>query len=154
MLPFKEIKKISDLIFFEGPVLSHFKDKYGKDILFYWVDLDENFNRWLVIQVSEKQLYNYLLKNISLRNIFETPVNDIFYSVEIGDTLKYNNVIQIFKDDLNEKYVPEEGSYFESELPSHYNKKKEVYEEDFLLETFLQTAAFMKANPKKKKRSK
>ena len=31
ILPFKELKKVSDLISYEGPILSHFKDAFGNN---------------------------------------------------------------------------------------------------------------------------
>lgn len=154
VLPFKEIKKVCDLIYFEGPILSHFKDKYGKNILFYWVDLNDVLNRWLVFQISQDQLYKYLSKNTSLRNIIEAPINDIFYSVEIGDKLEYKNIVQIFKDELIEKYIPDVESFYESEVPAFYLKGLKDYQETFLMESFLSHAIYIKAEPNKKTKSK
>ena len=33
---FSSFKKIADLIFFEGPLLSHYVSSKGDDYLFYW----------------------------------------------------------------------------------------------------------------------
>lgn len=153
VLPFKEIEKVSDLIEFEGPILSHFKDKFGKDILFYWVDVDDDFHRWLVFQVSEVQLYKYLSKRVSLRDVITNPLNDIFYSVEIGEQLEYKNIVQIFKDDLNEKYIPKENSFLKSDIPAYYSIKLRKHEESFVMESFLEQALFIKVEPKKSVRS-
>ena len=40
---FSGFKKIADLIFFEGPFLSHYVSDKGDDYLFYWVDKDAVF---------------------------------------------------------------------------------------------------------------
>jgi hypothetical protein len=154
ILPFRDLNKVSDLIYFEGPILSHFKDKYEKNLLFYWVDVNEEYNRWLVFQVSEEQLYNYLTKRVDLRSIVERPQNDIFYSVEIGDTLNYQNIHQFFKDDLIEPYLPEPDSFFESDVPSVYSRNISNYEESYLMEVLLDQAVFMKAEPSEKNKSK
>jgi len=150
-LPFKKLKKITDLINFEGPVLSHFKDEYGKNILFYWVDNDDKLNRWIIFQITEQQLYGYLLKKDSLRDIFEYPFNDIFYTVDIGDKLEYTNINQIFKDSLNNEYLPESTSIYDFEIPSVYKNKIHTYEESYLKETFLEAAMYVKAEPRNSK---
>lgn len=149
VLPFKGLNKISDLIFYDGPILSHFKDKYGKDIIFYWVDFNNNYNRWLIFQVSEKNLYSYLLNHASLQQLFDSVENDVFYTAEIGHDFNYENIHIIYKEDLNDKYYPEINSYFKSELPEVYNSPLlKKYEENYLIELLSETAAYIKAEPK------
>lgn|GEM_PF-624977 len=146
VLPIRELHKISDLIFYDGPILSHFKDRYGCDFLFYWVDYDSNYNRWLVFQVTELQLYKFILRAISLRNLFDSPVNNFFYSVEIGDKLEYNNVVLIYKEELPLAYYPEESSLFEFEIPSVYSHSKiKFYQENELMEAMIENGIFFRA---------
>jgi hypothetical protein len=146
-LPFKGLKKITDLIYYEGPVLSHFIDEFDKIILFYWIDYNSEYNRWLVFQITEEQLYKYLLRGISLLNLFGKPVNDIFYTIEIADTLEYKNVVQIIKGNLPSVYIPESNSYFNFKIPAVYNKVK-AYEESAVRELFKSQAVYLKAKPK------
>ena len=70
---FSNFKKIADLIYFEGPLLSHYVSGKGDDYLFYWVDSDDNDNRWLVLRVSLANLQRYMAKDLSLRELIETP---------------------------------------------------------------------------------
>ena len=58
--PFGILRKISDLISFEGPILSHFQDDKQNDFLFYWVDYEQSFNKWLVFEVKKEYIYSYL----------------------------------------------------------------------------------------------
>lgn len=37
--------KIADFIYYDGPLLSHYISDRGENYLFYWVDVDNNFNR-------------------------------------------------------------------------------------------------------------
>ena len=131
VLPFKDLIKISDLISYEGPILSHFKDAFGNNLLFYWVDFDKNFNRWLALQITEKQLYYYLLKRISLKDLFDEPTNGCIYSFEIGSKLEYQNIQLVFKDSLPESYYPETESYFAFEVAKMYSEKAREYEADY-----------------------
>jgi hypothetical protein len=147
VLPFRNISKVSDLISFEGPVLSHFKDAYGKDILFYWIDYNDIFNRWLVFQVSQTQLYHYLGGLVPLRELIENPLNDVYFTVEIGESLDYNNITQIFEGDLNAIYIPEADSIFRMDVPIIYQKRLAQFKESFLIESFLEKAVFAKAEP-------
>ena len=39
---FSGFRKIADLIYFEGPFLSHYVSSKGDDYLFYWVDRDDS----------------------------------------------------------------------------------------------------------------
>ena len=47
-----ELTKVSDLIYFDGPFLSHYVHKSGDNYLSYWVDCDDEFQRWLVFRVG------------------------------------------------------------------------------------------------------
>jgi len=38
-LPFGKLTKIEDLLYYEGPILTHFKGELGENLLFYWVIL-------------------------------------------------------------------------------------------------------------------
>ena len=61
---FSNFKKIADLICFEGPLLSHYVSSKGDDYLFYWVDRDDNDNRWMVLRVSLATLQKYMAGNL------------------------------------------------------------------------------------------
>lgn len=37
-----DLRKVADLIYFDGPFLSHYVSKSGDNYLSYWVDCDEN----------------------------------------------------------------------------------------------------------------
>ena len=88
---FSNFKKIADLIFFEGPLLSHYVSSKGDDYLFYWVDKDERDNRWLVLRVSLSSLQKYMAKDISLRELIENPNDGYLYQVDIDNDLNYHD---------------------------------------------------------------
>lgn len=146
-LPFRGLRKISDLVYFQGPILSHFKDEFNKDFLFYWVDYNEEVNRWILLQISDIQLGEYLLQRKSLYNLFNSPINDIYYSLEIGTTLEYRNIIQVFKGDLNEEYMPEVDSYYDSSIPSTYFELTKKIENEYARLVFMDSSLFIKAEP-------
>ena len=150
MLPFKGLKKISDLIFYDGPILSHFQDEFGSDILFYWVDYDNNYNRWLVVQITKDQLNEYLILKKSLRDLINAPFNNSLYFIEISDILKFDNAFLVYKGDLPKSYLPEIDSFFAFKIPDVYNSQIELYRDSMLLEGLLEKGLYLKAEPKSK----
>ena len=43
--PTKDLRKVTDLIYFDGPFLSHYVSKSGDNYLSYWVDYNFFNNR-------------------------------------------------------------------------------------------------------------
>jgi hypothetical protein len=57
-------KKIGDLQYFDGPLLSEFINREGDTFLAHWCDCSESTNRWLVFPIRVRDVLR--LKNISL----------------------------------------------------------------------------------------
>ncbi len=119
-LPFKGLNKISDLIYFDGPLLSHFKDTDNRNILFYWVDCDKEYNRWLLFETSEDDLISYLKKEKTFFSLIQNPVNDVFYTLEIGSVFEYRNIQKISKENLPSDYMPERDTPSLIDVPDVY----------------------------------
>ena len=112
---FSSFKKIADLIFFEGPLLSHYVSDKGDDYLFYWVDRDEADNRWLVLRVSLANLQKYIAKELTLLQLIESPNDGYLYTVDVDNDVNYHNVKLVQPSALPEDYLPEADSYYEFE---------------------------------------
>lgn len=153
---FTGFKKIADLIYFEGPLLSHFVSDKGDDYLFYWVDKDEKDNRWLVLRVSLANLQRYMGKDISLRELIENPNDGYVYQVDIDDAINYHNVKLVQPADLPEDYLPTADSFYTFEpVPTLDADEMMTYEltipfkersrfEEFLLEIGFPVSALKK----------
>ena len=105
---FSSFKKIADLIYFDGPFLSHYVSTKGDDYLFYWVDKDESDNRWLVLRISLANLQKYIGKKITLRELIENPNDGYLYTVDVNNDISYHNVKLVQPSALPEEYLPEE----------------------------------------------
>ena len=112
--PLKNLIKVADLIYFDGPLLSHFRSEYGDNYLYYWFDANENFNRWLVFRVADKSLNDYLSGEVSLRELVENPWDGFVYLVDIDDDLGFHNLQMV--QDLPSSYLPKADSYFDRSL--------------------------------------
>lgn len=126
---FSRFMKIADLIYFEGPFLSHYVSSKGDDYLFYWVDRDDNDNRWLVLRVSLADLQKYIGKEKTLRELIEHPNDGYLYSVDVNDDLNYHNVKLVQPSSLPEEYLPEKDSYYDFEpVPAEDAEELMTYE--------------------------
>ncbi len=104
--------KIKDLIYFDGPLLSHFESIFKENFLFYWVDSDNKFNRWLIFRTSEQIINEYLNKKKSLYELIADENNGNLYKVDIDNQLNYNNLSIISFIDIPESYLPNKDSYY------------------------------------------
>ena len=109
---FSSFRKIADLIYFEGPFLSHYISSKGDDYLFYWVDKDDKDNRWLVLRVSLANLQKYIGKEITLRELIENPNDGYLYMVDVSNDINYHDVKLVQPSALPEAYLPETDSYY------------------------------------------
>lgn len=126
---FSGFRKIADLIYFEGPLLSHYVSSKGDDYLFYWVDKDDSDNRWLVLRVSLANLQKYIGSEITLRELIESPNDGYLYSVDVNNDICYHNVKLVQPSALPEEYLPETYSYYAFEpIPAEDADELMTYE--------------------------
>jgi hypothetical protein len=111
--PLEDLTKAGDLIYFDGPFLSLFRNQRGDNYLYYWCDSDQDTNRWLVVRVSDKDLNAYLSKKIPLCNLILERDNPHVLMVDVKDDLTYRDVYLVRPADLPTTYVPSEDSYYE-----------------------------------------
>ena len=126
---FSSFKKIADLVYLDGPFLSHYVSGKGDDYLFYWVDRDDNDNRWLVLRVSLSSLQKYIGKELTLLELIENPNDGYLYSVDVDNDLNYHNIKLVQPSAIHEDYLPEADSYYEFEpIPSEDADELMTYE--------------------------
>jgi len=101
-----DLVKVSDLIYYDGPLLSHYQSLSGEDYLFYWVDTDDTYNRWLIVNISIVKLQDYLNRKISLLNLITELDNGLVYKVDIDKNIQYHNFELLYIYELPETYLP------------------------------------------------
>jgi len=114
-----KLTKVYDLIEYEGPLLSHFIDENENSFLFLWVDTDKITNKWLIWIVEKNNLFNYILGDISLRDLLALKTKDFVVLIDIDNDLNCVKYESVEIDKIPEKYTPELDSFFyESHLVS------------------------------------
>lgn len=115
--------KVSDLIAYEGPILSHFTNNFGEDYLYYWVDHEENVSRWLIFKVDILYIKAYLQGELPLRELIKTGNNQLAFIgdyTNLGDKGTFKSLRIIQSNLIQEEYLPEVDSYYSFEIPLHY----------------------------------
>lgn len=115
-LDIQSFQKISDLIFFEGPLLSHYMSERGDNYLFYWVDSDDHFNRWLIVRTSLETIQDYIEKKISLYEVVSKPNDGFLYMVDIDENVEYHDLKLVQPNSLPDDYLPETDSFYEFKI--------------------------------------
>lgn len=105
-LDLKEFRHVSDLIYYDGPILSYFQDKEGESYLFSWVDCDETFNRWLIIRTDFANILHYARRDTSLHDIVVEGGVQNLYIVDIDADVNYHNLQSVKLSDLPKEYIP------------------------------------------------
>ena len=62
-LPYHGLHKVADLTYFDGPLLSLFRDTENCGYLYYWCDANEVYTHWSVLRGAEEQLARYTSKS-------------------------------------------------------------------------------------------
>ena len=113
---FSKLIKVADLIYYDGPLLSHYMSSKGENYLFYWVDVDNVHNRWVVIRTDIFSIQQYLEKKITLHSIITQPNDGFVYTVDIDNNIDYHNTKIVPIANLPEEYTPMENSYYTFEI--------------------------------------
>ena len=110
--------KRGDLLYHDGPLLTHFSDAKVPDIhyLFKWADHKSDYNRWLVCTIDRLALIEFFEKKVSLRFLYETSLQS--YIVDYDRSIEIKNIELV--GTLPVEYLPHEETFFEEKLYCSY----------------------------------
>lgn len=131
---FSKFEKIEDIIYFDEPILSHLRLN-EKDYFLYLVDNLEKSDIFLLFQIDEDLIFEYLTKNKSLREII---LNANFITVlekDFKGNIVDSNIAMPVS--LPEDYLPIIDSFIEFnpvENSYYYEKISEYKHKSYLLD--------------------
>ena len=102
---FDNLIKMSDILYDVEPLLSHYIGPNNTNYLFYWLDNDKKFDRWLIIETNTSKIYDYLTKKINLYSIISNSDEGFIVDIDINN--KYYNQKKILIKDLPLDYLKE-----------------------------------------------
>lgn len=112
---FSSLQKCGDLIYCDGPLLSHYMSEHGDHYLTYWVDADEKCNRWIIIRTCLKDIQRYVDKQITLYQVMTNPADNIMWVTDVDDAMQLLNTQILSPEELPVDYLPEQNSLYEFE---------------------------------------
>lgn len=124
---FDKFIHVSDLIYGDGPLLSDYVNDRGEHYLFYWVDSDIKYNRWLVFRIDVTTIQDYLNKQISFYNVINSANDGFVISVDIDNDLIYHNSKLMLLNDIPSDYLPEMDSYYNFEVVKDLDISTEIF---------------------------
>lgn len=65
------LKEVHCLMWYDGPILSHYRDDQGRDWLVVWTDFTETEELWHAVLVSKADLEAYYKNEITLLQVEE-----------------------------------------------------------------------------------
>jgi hypothetical protein len=95
------LSKISDILYFEGPILSLYSDNNGNLVLARWVDCSESSNFWILSTIDPETLLSLLKKMSSLLKYYQECTE--YLKVEINSDFEIINktfLVELKKSDL------------------------------------------------------
>lgn len=150
---FSKFEKIEDIIFLDEPILTHLK-RNDKHFLLYLVDTVEKSDIYLLLEIKESSIFEYLTKRKSLKKIILGNKN-ISYLIEQDFEGNILNVNLTQSESIDKSYLPHSDSYLEyepTENSYYFNFIKEFNEKSYL-NSLRNNAFYIKFSPNNTKYS-
>ncbi|MFT4525175.1 MAG: hypothetical protein ACI85F_001328 [Bacteroidia bacterium] len=144
---FRGFEKIEDILFLDEPILTHLT-RFGKHYFQYLVETKEGSDIFLIIEVLEQEIHQYLTHRVSLHQLitehtgFLYLIEQDFEGVVIGQDI-------ILAHLLSEDYLPAVDSFldYEPSKDSYYFSFIEEFESKAYLHLLREDAFYMKFAP-------
>lgn len=148
-----QFQKIEDIIYLDEPILTHLI-KNNKHFLQYLVDTSEEKDTFLLLELEEQTIFDYLTKQKTLRQIISTNQNFI-YKIEQDFNGNIVNAEITQSSALPENYLPTEDSYlnYEPSSQSYYYSFIKEFEAQSYLRSLREQAFYIKLAPTNSKYS-
>lgn len=115
--PVSGLQHVSDLIYADGPLLSHYVHPKGDSYLYYWCDCDDASHRWMLIRVSEFDVLQLAYRFIPLNLVIpQGNLDDYVYFVDVSED--ETSVLMCGTRNIPEDYKPAKGAYIEVDCSS------------------------------------
>ncbi len=113
--PIADLRRTTDLIYFDGPLLSVYEHTNGEKYLYYWCDADDKVNRWMILRIDEASVLRLVNRIVPLGYVIPKGCRDDFvYFVDFATDRKPHNVVLTPVSNVPESYRPEDNCYLDA----------------------------------------
>lgn len=148
-----QFEKIEDIIYLDEPILTHLT-KNNKHYLLYLVDTIENRDTYLMLELEEQTIFNYLTKQTTLREVITNNQNFIYQIQQDFDgNILSANITQ--SSSLPETFLPSIDSFliYDPSSESYYYNFIKEFEAKSYLRSLREQAFYLKLAPTNSKYS-
>jgi hypothetical protein len=109
-----------DLLYHEGPVLSHYvnADNSNEHYIYKWTDCNNSINRWMVFRVSLDELKFFFEGKRTLLELINQ--NPFVYFIDLNNNLEKENLVICTINQIPSDYLPSENSFFKEKQYEKY----------------------------------
>lgn len=111
-----EFEWVKDLVSYEGPLLSLFKSG-AKKYLFHWCDCDEVANRWMVVEIDDRNYHRALAGECRFRELLDKALVGSFVFVFDRNANQQETYWLVSGDDVPQHYLPDSSVFIEVDEP-------------------------------------
>ena len=117
------LKKMGDLLFWEGPLMSHFVNDQKEDFIFKWASKDGLHNRWMVYRSTPALLLDYFEGRINSADLILKNPDGSVYFIDMDNDMNWRKIYLVNIQDIPKKYMPLKDSFYEIETYEPYAEK-------------------------------
>ena len=112
----RDISKLFDLEYFDGPILSLFADASGNFYLYKWHDVAPHSHQWLVFKVKYETLLKYLNGMASEFELLNEEPTKPFYLVEFSEKGQPSTIQTFSQNQILEEYQSLKTVFFDPDM--------------------------------------
>jgi hypothetical protein len=112
--PPAEFDHVRDIEFMEGPIISEFRADRRIPYIFIWRDSDDEFNRWLAVPTTEREITMYEARMVTLAWLVTRPVSSFLADADHDG--KFKRWYSVLREEMPDEYMPQAESYFDPAL--------------------------------------
>ena len=116
----KNLIHIRDIEYFEGPLLSEYKDDNENIYIKKWCSWNDVSETWLLVLTTSEDINKYLSKTMSLLNLIQNGKNFIIETRNINGSSSSHNVMF---EDIDVDYLPKNNAFYDESLAPRTPKK-------------------------------
>jgi len=141
---FDKFEKIEDIIYLDEPILTHYR-RNDKEYFLYLVDTVDASDIYLLLEINEDIVFEYLTGRISLYKLIKSNTN-LCYLIEQDFDGGIVDVIVSQPENLDKDYLPDEDSFlnYEPLENSYYFNFIEKYRSKPYLNLLRERAFYLK----------
>lgn len=110
-LPVTGLRRVRDLLYVDGPLLSQYVHPNGDHFLYHWCESDGKSHRWLLLRVDESSILRMRYRFVPMHHVIPRTCQDDFaYLIDVQPNGE--QVVRLLPvDAIPEQYLPQRGVF-------------------------------------------